>query len=80
MPLFFSTVDLFMAGQAMTSILDVTKKAQPLAFLGSKMATALVVSPMLSGHLTVGSLRTLDLCCLISLARGAIRIQKKGVR
>jgi hypothetical protein len=80
LPLFFSSVDLFMAGHAKTFILDVIRKARPSAFLSSKMATALVVSPMLSGHLTMCALRTLELCCLISLARGAIRIQKKDMR
>jgi hypothetical protein len=57
----------------------VTRKVRPSAFLSSKMATALVVSPILSGHLAISTLRTLELCCLISLARGAT-IQKKRMR
>jgi hypothetical protein len=69
--LFFSSVDLFMAGKEKTFILDVTRKVQPSAFLRLKMVTALVVLPMLSGHQMIIIVVTLKLFCLTCLGRGS---------
>jgi hypothetical protein len=57
-----------MAGVLMTSTLAVTEKDQPSPCLRSKMVTASVAIPMLSGshHLPVGMLLTVMPCSLIS--------------
>ena len=57
-----------MAGVAKTSTLAVTEKDQPSPCLRSKMVTASVAIPMLSGshHLPVGMLLTVMPCSLIS--------------
>ena len=55
-----------MAGVPKTSTLAVTKKHQPSPCLRSKMVTASVAIPMLSGSHPVGMLMTVMPCSLIS--------------
>jgi hypothetical protein len=67
---FYFTVDQYMGGRRKTSTHVVTRKVQPSPYLRSKMGTALVVTPKLSGHLRVRMLKILLPCSSTSHSKG----------
>ena len=76
----YFTVDQYMDGSIKTSIYDVTRKVQPSPYLRSKMETALVVSPKLSGHRRLNPLVILLPCSSTSPAKGASHTHNKKTR
>ncbi len=75
----YFTVDQYMDGSIKTSIYDVKRKVQPSPYLRSKMETALVVSPKLSGHRTVNTLVILLPCSSTSPTKGASHTHNKQI-
>ena len=68
-----------MGGCSKTSTHDVIANNPRSPFLKSKMGTASVATPMLSGHLDGIIMLVIDMqCCLTSLVKGTSQTNKQG--
>ena len=80
--LLYFTEDLIMVGTALTSIHDVTTKAQQSLCSRSKTETASVASQLLSGHLLtlISMLVIATRCCLTCLSKGTSPTNEQAKR